>query len=281
MGRNRTGRSGCDLHVQVPLGTQVTDLDTGERIGELLGAGQELVVARGGVHGLGNSRFKSSTNRTPRQSTDGTPGERRNLRLELKLLADVGLLGLPNAGKSSLIRRISSARPKVADYPFTTLHPNLGVVRVAAGRSFVVADIPGLIEGAADGAGLGTRFLKHLSRTRLLLHVIDIAPPDPDERPAEDVEQVVAELVKYGNGLDLRDRWLVLNKRDLLPAREYEKRREELVRELGWKGPVFGVSALTGTGTDTLVSRLMDYIEEQKDTERRGSTDEEPWDPLS
>jgi len=261
MGKNCTGRSGKDLGVRVPVGTRVTDLDSGEVIGELLEQGQRLLVARGGFHGIGNARFKSSINRAPRQSTPGSPGERRELGLELILLADVGLLGLPNAGKSSLIRKVSSARPKVADYPFTTLHPNLGVVRVARSRSFVIADIPGIIEGAAEGAGLGLRFLKHLSRTQLLLHLVDLAPLDSSVSPLDEVRRVVAELEKYGGDLGSKERWLVLNKIDLLDAGEFERRRQALLEALGWDGPEYAVSALSGAGTDALAEALMQRLE--------------------
>jgi GTP-binding protein len=262
-GRNCTGRSGEDLEVRVPAGTLVYDDDTGELLGDLVSGEQRLLVARGGFHGIGNARYKSSTNRTPRQSKPGTPGEQRTLRLELKLLADVGLLGKPNAGKSTLIRAISSARPKVADYPFTTLYPNLGVVRVAAHRSFVVADIPGLIEGAADGAGLGIQFLKHLSRTGLLLHVVDVAPPDGSD-PVDDVNAVVREMEAFSTELGERERWLVLNKVDLLPETERETRCAAIVQRLGWRGPVFTTAALSQQGTQELVFAIMERIEQQQ-----------------
>jgi GTP-binding protein len=219
-GRDCTGRGGDDLHVSVPMGTVVTDSDTAEVIGDLTMPGQGLLVAQGGRGGWGNARFKTSTNRAPRQHGSGLPGERRTLQLELKLIADVGLLGLPNAGKSTLIRAVSAARPKVADYPFTTLHPNLGVVSVGEHRSFVMADIPGLIEGAAEGAGLGIRFLKHLQRTRLLLHLVDIAPPDPDADPVKDARAIAAEVKKFSKSLARTPRWLVLNKLDLLETSE-------------------------------------------------------------
>ncbi|EXJ15418.1 Obg family GTPase CgtA [Imhoffiella purpurea] len=271
MGRQRTGRSGQDLLVTVPVGTRVFDEETGEPIGELLESGQRLLVAQGGFHGIGNERYKSSTNRTPRQSTPGTPGERRDLHLELILLADVGLLGFPNAGKSSLIRQVSSARPKVADYPFTTLYPNLGVVRVGQNRSFVVADIPGVIEGAAEGAGLGIHFLKHLSRTRLLLHLIDIAPLDTEENPADQVRKIESELASFGGELIDKERWLVLNKTDLLDPEDYEERRAAIVADLDWEGPVYGISALSGEGTQALVYDLMQRLEQIK----RGDPDNE------
>lgn len=257
-GRNRTGKSGDDLVVKVPVGTIVHEEETGELIGDLVRDGQRLVVAKGGFHGLGNTRFKSSTNRTPRQSKPGTPGERRQLHLELKLLADVGLLGMPNAGKSTLIRAVSSARPKVADYPFTTLHPNLGVVSVSTSRSFVMADVPGLIEGAAEGAGLGIRFLKHLSRTRLLLHLVDMGPLG---NPVEDVKTIMTELASFSPELAQRERWLVLNKVDLLPADERDGVCEEVAAALNWQGPVFRISALSGEGTVALVGAVMAFIE--------------------
>lgn len=261
MGRDMTGRGGADLVVRVPVGTRAYEQETGELIGELLTGGERLLVAQGGFHGIGNARYKSSTNRAPRQFSPGTPGERRDLHLELILLADVGLLGFPNAGKSSLIRQVSSARPKVADYPFTTLYPNLGVVRLGNGRSFVIADIPGLVEGAAEGAGLGIQFLKHLARTRLLLHLVDIAPLDDRQDPAEQVRKIESELRSYGGELADKERWLVLNKADLLAADELERRRARLVDDLGWQGPVYLVSALTGAGTERLMVDLMRRLE--------------------
>jgi len=258
MGSNCTGRSGEDLRIPVPVGTVVSDLETDEQIGDLTESGQALRVARGGFHGLGNTRYKSSTNRTPRQYTSGSQGERRTLHLELRLLADVGLLGMPNAGKSSLIRQVSAARPKVADYPFTTIHPNLGVVRVDARYSFVIADIPGVIEGAAEGAGLGLRFLKHLSRTRLLLHLVDVASMQfGGEHPAQQAAKIARELERYSPDLAGRERWLVLNKIDLLPAQDLDTRCEEIVQHLSWTGPVFRVSAVTGEGTRDLVTEVM------------------------
>ena len=281
-GRQMYGRKGGDLHVRVPPGTRVSDADTGELLGELVRHGQTLLVARGGRRGIGNIHFKSSTNRAPRQFTHGTPGERRALHLELLLLADVGLLGMPNAGKSSLIARISSARPKIADYPFTTLYPNLGVVRVDHERSFVIADVPGLIEGAAEGAGLGVRFLKHLSRTRLLLHLVDIAQLDPAADPAADVRGILRELEKFGGDLAGRERWLVLNKVDLLPADELAARRQLLLDELRWDGPVHCVSALSGEGTQALVYDLMARLEALRAAERAPTAPaDEPWDPVS
>ncbi|HEB66431.1 MAG TPA: GTPase ObgE [Gammaproteobacteria bacterium] len=263
-GRNQTGKRGEDRIIRVPLGTTVHDVDTGELIGDVVEDGQRLLVAQGGVHGVGNTRFKSSTNRTPRQSTPGTPGESRELRLELKVLADVGLLGLPNAGKSTFIRAVSAARPKVADYPFTTLHPNLGVVSVEAHRSFVVADIPGIIEGAAEGAGLGIRFLKHIARTRLLLHLVDAAPLDAGQDPVADVRTIEQELERFDPELLDYERWLVLNKIDLLPEAERDARCDDIVQRLDWQGPVFRISAIAKDGTRELCGRIMDYLEEQK-----------------
>src|SRR5437879_5110416 len=244
-----SGRSGADLYVPVPLGTVVRDADTHEELGDLLRDGEERLVARGGKGGWGNQRFKSSTNRSPRQFGPGLPGEKRTLFFEMKVIADVGLLGLPNAGKSTLIRAVSHARPKVADYPFTTLYPNLGVVDVGEHRSFVMADIPGLIEGAADGAGLGIRFLKHLQRTRVLLHLVDIAPLDPDADPVGDARAIVAELKKFDKDLALKPHWLVLNKRDLLPRSDAGRRARAIVRALHYRGPQFLSSGATGEGT--------------------------------
>jgi len=262
-GQDCTGRGGEDLFVPVPVGTVVFDDETGETLGDLSRAGQTLLVARGGKGGWGNQRFKTSVNRTPRQSGPGLPGEARTLRVELRLLADVGLLGLPNAGKSTLIRAVSAARPKVADYPFTTLHPQLGVVAVGPLKSFVMADIPGLIEGAAEGAGLGIRFLKHLQRTRLLLHLVDIAPPDPDADPVAGAREIVGELKKFSPDLAKKKRWLVLNKIDLLPPGEREKRCAEIVRRLRFKGPVFRISGATGEGTRELCQAVMQHLEEK------------------
>jgi len=282
MGRERTGRSGEDRYVKVPVGTRVRDEETGELIGELLEHHQTLLVAQGGTRGIGNIHFKSSTNRTPRQFTHGTLGERRELQLELILLADVGLLGMPNAGKSSLIRKISSARPKVAGYPFTTLYPNLGVVSLARERSFVVADIPGVIEGAAEGAGLGIQFLKHLSRTRLLLHLVDMAPLDESDDPVQAVRRIEQELACYSDELAGRERWLVLNKRDLLSPEAYSERLTAIVDALGWQGPVYGISAVSGEGAQQLVADLMARLEAVWQ-EERCADEEEPeaaWDPL-
>jgi GTP-binding protein len=260
-GQDCTGRGGEDLFVSVPVGTVVFDDETGEMLGDLSTAGQTLLVAKGGKGGWGNQRFKSSTNRTPRQSGPGLPGESRMLRAELRLLADVGLLGLPNAGKSTLISAVSAARPKVADYPFTTLHPQLGVVAVGPFKSFVMADIPGLIEGAAEGAGLGIRFLKHLQRTRLLLHLVDIAPFDPAADPVEGARAIVGELRKFSPALAKKKRWLVLNKIDLLPPEERDRRCAEIVRRLRFRGPVFKISGATGEGTRELCQAVMRHLE--------------------
>ena len=260
--RDCSGKGGDDREVVVPVGTALYDVDTEEELGDLAQPGARVLVARGGKGGLGNQRFKSSTNRTPRKATPGYPGEKRELRLELKLLADVGLLGLPNAGKSTLISAVSAARPRIADYPFTTLHPNLGVVYVGPHKSFVMADIPGLIEGAAEGAGLGIRFLKHLQRTRLLLHLVDIAPPDPEADPVRDARAIVAELKKYNPALAARERWLVLNKLDLLPPADAERRCKEIVRRLRWKGPVHRISGLARQGTRELMQALMRRLDE-------------------
>jgi len=262
-GNDCFGRGGEDLYVSVPVGTVVRDADTGEELGDLNRADMTLLVAQGGRGGWGNARFKSSTNRAPRQFGPGLPGEKRTLALELKVIADVGLLGLPNAGKSTLIRAVSAARPKVADYPFTTLHPNLGVVDCGAHRSFVMADIPGLIEGAAEGAGLGHRFLKHLQRTRVLLHLVDILPPDPEADPVRDARAIVAELKKFDADLAKKPRWLVLTKRDLLPDKDAERRAKDIVRRLRYKGPWFLVSAATGRGTRELAEAVMQFIEQR------------------
>ena len=262
-GRNKTGASGEDLIVTVPVGTIVSDIDTHELIGDLGADGQQLRVAAGGQGGLGNARFKSSVNRAPRKTTPGTPGEARHLHLELKLLADVGLLGMPNAGKSTLIRAMSAARPKVADYPFTTLHPNLGVVSLGEGQSFVMADIPGLIPGAADGAGLGVQFLKHVQRTRLLLHVVDIAPVEGEVAPQQAVTDIADELAKFDPELANRPRWLVINKCDLLDDDALQQARADLLGALDWQGPVFEVSAATGDGTQALAGAIMAWLHEQ------------------
>ncbi|SHG19584.1 GTP-binding protein [Microbulbifer donghaiensis] len=265
-GRNCTGAKGDDLVLKVPVGTTVIDVDTGETLGDMTAAGERLLVAQGGWHGLGNTRFKSSTNRAPRQTTNGSLGEERSLKLELKVLADVGMLGLPNAGKSTFIRAVSAAKPKVANYPFTTLVPNLGVVQVQRHRSFVIADIPGLIEGAAEGAGLGIRFLKHLTRCRVLLHLVDLAPFDGSD-PVENARAIERELASFSPTLVGRERWLVLNKTDLVPAAELDQRCNDIVEALDWQGPVFRVAAIRGEGTDVLSGRLMDYLEERKEEE--------------
>ena len=260
-GRDMSGRGGTDTLVMVPVGTIVRDSDTGEVLGDMAKADMELLVARGGKGGWGNQRFKNSKNRSPRQYGPGLPGEQRSLELELKVIADVGLLGLPNAGKSTLITAVSAARPKIADYPFTTLYPNLGVISVGDQRSFVMADIPGLIEGAADGAGLGIRFLKHLQRTRVLLHLIDIAPPDPDSDPVKDARAIVGELKKYSKSLAAKPRWLVLNKSDLLPEAEAKERAAEIVKRLRHRGPQFLISGATGAGTRELCQAVMRLLE--------------------
>jgi GTP-binding protein len=258
-GRNRTGKSGDDVDIAVPCGTLVHDVDTGEPLGDLAAAGARLKVAEGGRGGYGNTRFKSSTNRAPRKTTSGTPGEARHLKLELRLLADVGLVGLPNAGKSTLLGAMSAARPKVAAYPFTTLHPHLGVVSVGTGpwQGFVLADIPGLIEGAAEGAGLGIQFLKHVQRCRLLLHVIDVAPVDAADDSADQVRGIEQELTKFSEELAVKPRWLVMNKVDLIAADNLPAVRDRLLRELDWKAPHFEVSAATGAGCDALAQAAM------------------------
>ena len=260
-GRNCTGKAGEDLTLPVPIGTTILDEDTGEVLGDIREAGQELLVAQGGFHGLGNTRFKSSVNRSPRQSSPGSAGENRRLKLELKVLADVGLLGLPNAGKSTLIRAISAATPKVADYPFTTLIPSLGVVKVDSYRSFIVADIPGLIEGASEGAGLGIRFLKHLTRNRILLHLVDIAPLDESD-PSEAAVSIVRELERFSPTLASRPRWLILNKVDLIDETLLAERKAAVLSALNWTGPVYEISALSREGTRRLSGDLMTYIED-------------------
>src|SRR5580698_11487025 len=276
-GNDRTGAAGSDLYVAVPVGTVISDADTGEQLGDLANVGAELRVARGGKGGWGNTKFKSSTNRTPRQFGTGLPGEKRLLELEMKVIADVGLLGLPNAGKSTLIRAVSHARPKVADYPFTTLYPNLGVVSAGGQRSFVMADIPGLIEGAAEGHGLGIRFLKHLQRTRVLLHLVDIAPVDPAVDPVKEVRAIAAELKKFSADLAEKPRWLLLNKSDLLPPQEAAARAKEIVRRLRFKGPHYLISGATGAGTPELVQAVMKFLEEaQRAAAEAAEVEEEP-----
>jgi len=262
-GRNLTGKGGDDIFIKVPLGTMVYDEETSELIADIVKVDKPILVAQGGFHGLGNTRYKSSVNRAPRQTSKGTPGDLRMLLMELKVLADVGLLGLPNAGKSTFIRSVSSAKPKVADYPFTTLHPNLGVVRIDTSKSFVIADIPGIIEGAAEGAGLGIQFLKHVARTGILLHIVDICPFDETD-PVESVNIISKELEKYSEELTNKPRWLVINKIDLVNQDEREAKIEALVKDLNWTGPVFTISALTKDGTQDLVYKIMDFILEQK-----------------
>ena len=260
-GKDMTGRGGEDALVLVPVGTILRDADTGEVLGDLAKADMELLVARGGKGGWGNARFKTSKNRSPRQYGPGLPGEQRTLELELKVIADVGLLGLPNAGKSTLITAVSAARPKIADYPFTTLYPNLGVISVSNQRSFVMADIPGLIEGAADGAGLGIRFLKHLQRTRVLLHLVDIAPTDPAADPVRDAIAIVGELGKFSEDLLAKPRWLVLNKSDLLPPDEAAAKAVSIAVALKYRGPAFLISGATHAGTRDLTEAVMRFIE--------------------
>jgi GTP-binding protein len=271
-----TGAGGADVEVPVPCGTRVFEADTGELMGDLTAAGERLLVAAGGRGGRGNTTYKSSTNRAPRQSTPGAPGEARSLQLELTLLADVGLLGKPNAGKSTLIRAVSAARPRVADYPFTTLYPNLGVVSAGEFRSFVMADIPGLIEGAAEGAGLGIRFLRHLERTRLLLHLVDAAPaPGTDGDPVEDALAIIQELGKFSPALAAKERWLVLNKTDLLTPEEVADVERRLTEALHWEGPVYRVSALRAEGTRPLMGDVMTRLEELAPARRILETEEE------
>ena len=258
------GARGEDMVLRVPVGTVITDKGTGHVVADLAQDGQQATLAKGGNGGLGNIHFKSSINRSPRQCTKGEPGEEFELYMELKVLADVGLLGMPNAGKSTFIRAVSAAKPKVADYPFTTLHPNLGVVRVDANRSFVIADIPGLIEGAAEGAGLGHQFLRHLARTRLLLHIVDIAPFDEAVDPVAEARAIIEELRKYDEGLYNKPRWLVLNKVDMLPSDERDAKRVAFLREFGWDAPSFCISALSGEGCQALVYAIMEYLESQR-----------------
>lgn len=272
-GRLCSGARGEDLVIKVPVGTEAWDDDTDELIGDLTKAGDKLMVAKGGWHGLGNARYKSSINRAPRQTSDGTPGEERNLRLEMKLLADVGLLGLPNAGKSTFISQVSAAQPKVANYPFTTLYPNLGVVTLKDVRSFVIADVPGLVEGAAEGAGLGHQFLRHLSRTRLLLHLVDMAPADVKQDPVESVQIINKELEKYSEALGSQEQWLVLNKMDLVPEDIREELCQEVIDRLGWQGKVYRISGQSGEGCDALSEDVMAYLEESKEQEQAAADD--------
>lgn len=268
-GSDCTGRNGDDIYLRVPVGTIVYDDDTDELITDLAENGQVICVAKGGRHGVGNAKFKSSVNRAPRKTIPGQDGEKRNLRLELKVLADVGLVGMPNAGKSTLISAMSAARPKVADYPFTTLFPYLGVVRVHRYKSFVIADLPGLIEGAAEGAGLGIRFLKHVARTRLLFHVVDVLPVDGSD-PVENVRAIAEELGKYDEDLLTKERWLVLNKVDMLAPEEIAERCQDIVTRLDWKGQVFIVSGLAQQGLDELANKAMSYLD--------GSEEKEDWE---
>ena len=270
-GSDQFGAAGPDIELRMPVGTIVIDADSGERLVELLEHDQRTLLAKGGDGGFGNLHFKTSTNRAPRQKTPGWPGEARKLRLELRVLADVGLLGMPNAGKSTLIAATSNARPKIADYPFTTLHPNLGVVRVGPAQSFVVADIPGLIEGASEGAGLGHQFLRHLQRTRLLLHIVDAAPFDEGVDPVQQARAIVAELKKYDPALAAKPRWLVFNKLDMVPADERERRVKDYVRRLRFKGPVFAISALAREGLQPLVESI--YAEISKQARPSSATD--------
>lgn len=273
-GSERTGAGGDDIFLKVPLGTSVFDEEADLFLGDVEKAGQQMLVAKGGKHGLGNTRFKSSTNRAPRQTTPGDPGQVKNLRLELKLIADVGLLGLPNAGKSTLIRAVSAARPKVADYPFTTLVPNLGVVRVGNEKSFVIADVPGLIEGAADGAGLGVQFLKHLARTRLLLHLVDLSPFDGSD-PIENFHVIEGELSNYSQGIASKDRWLVFNKTDLIAPDQLASTIATIKAALGFDGPAYQVSAVSGDGTLKLMQDIRRYLDELDEREREDAVSDE------
>ena len=266
-GSDQFGAAAADIVLRMPVGTIVSDAETGDVLVELLEHGVPLLLAKGGDGGFGNLHFKTSTNRSPRQKTPGWPGDAKKLKLELRVLADVGLLGMPNAGKSTLIAAISNARPKIADYPFTTLHPNLGVVRVGPERSFVVADIPGLIEGASEGAGLGHRFLRHLQRTRLLLHIVDLAPFNEGVDPVKQARAIVAELKKYDPKLHAKPRWLVLNKLDMVPPEEREARVTDFVRRLRWRGPVFAISALAREGLQPMVEKIWHQVAAQRHEE--------------
>jgi len=269
MGSDMFGAMGDDITLKMPVGTIITDAETGAVLYELLVPGERIMIAKGGDGGFGNMRFKSAINRAPRQKTPGWPGERKNLKLELKVLADVGLLGMPNAGKSTLIAAISNARPKIADYPFTTLHPNLGVVRVGPEQSFVVADVPGLIEGASEGAGLGLQFLRHLQRTRLLLHIVDLAPFDEGVDPVAQAKAIVAELKKYDDELYHKPRWLVLNKLDMVPTDQRAARVKDFVKRFKYKGPVFEISALTREGCEPLIQAVYQHIRAQQVSEQQ------------
>jgi GTPase len=268
MGSDMFGAAGDDITLKMPVGTIITDAETGDVLYELLTPGEVITIAKGGDGGFGNMRFKSAINRAPRQKTPGWPGEKKNLKLELKVLADVGLLGMPNAGKSTLISAISNARPKIADYPFTTLHPNLGVVRVGPEQSFVVADIPGLIEGASEGAGLGHQFLRHLQRTRLLLHIVDLAPFDEEVDPVAQAKAIVAELKKYDESLYKKPRWLVLNKLDMVATDERAAKVKDFVKRYKHKGPVFEISALTREGCEPLVKAIYQHVKSQQVAEQ-------------
>jgi GTP-binding protein len=263
-GSDQYGAAADDIVLRMPMGTIIKDFETGEVIAELLVPDEKVLIVKGGDGGFGNLHFKTSTNRAPRQKTPGWPGEQKKLKLELRVLADVGLLGMPNAGKSTLIAAVSNARPKIADYPFTTLHPNLGVVRVAAEQSFVVADIPGLIEGASEGAGLGHQFLRHLQRTHLLLHVVDFAPFDDSVDPVAQAKAIVSELKKYDPELHDKPRWLVLNKLDMVPTEERDKRVKDFVKRFKWKGPVFEISALTREGCEPLIRAVYQHVAKLK-----------------
>ena len=273
MGSDMFGAAADDITLKMPVGTIISDAETGEVLHELMTPGERVTLAKGGDGGFGNMRFKSSINRAPRQKTPGWPGEKKSLKLELKVLADVGLLGMPNAGKSTFITAVSNARPKVADYPFTTLHPHLGVVRVAPEQSFVVADIPGLIEGASEGAGLGHQFLRHLQRTRLLLHIVDLAPFDDNVDPVREARAIAAELKKYDEALFRKPRWLVLNKIDMVPPAEREARLADFVRRFRWSGRVFQISALTHEGCEPLVRAVYEHV---KSEQLAAQPDEEP-----
>lgn len=275
MGSDMFGAAGDDVTLKMPVGTIISDAETGEVLYELLVPGETIMIAKGGDGGFGNMRFKSAINRAPRQKTPGWLGEKKELKLELKVLADVGLLGMPNAGKSTFIAAVSNARPKIADYPFTTLHPNLGVVRVGPEQSFVVADVPGLIEGASEGAGLGHLFLRHLQRTRLLLHVVDFAPFDENVDPVQQAKAIVAELKKYDPGLYNKPRWLVLNKLDMVPAEEREARVKDFIKRMRYKGPVFQISALTREGCEPLIKEIYKHIRAQQIVEQ-GVVDIDP-----
>ena len=275
MGSDMFGAMGDDITLKMPVGTIICDAETGEVLYELLEPGQKLMIAKGGEGGYGNLRFKSAINRAPRQKTPGHPGERKSLKLELKVLADVGLLGMPNAGKSTFIAAVSNARPKIADYPFTTLHPNLGVVRVGPEQSFVVADVPGLIEGASEGAGLGHQFLRHLQRTRLLLHIVDIAPFDEDVDPVAQAKAIAAELKKYDPALHAKPRWLVLNKLDMVPAEDRAARVKDFVRRMRYKGPVYEISALTREGCESLIRDIYKHIHDRH-VQEQGTIEVDP-----